>query len=364
MKTKGLPVELRLGTACDTLVIHAISQLNHTIPPARIWQLLVHRLPPKPDYLRVKVRRRLDRIGAVAIKNSVYVLPDRIDTTEDFQWLALEIQRDGGEALVCRSEFIAGISDEDIVARFNADRDEAYRSIRESAAAELDETDLAMISSGTDWRETVRTSYARAQRRLDEVIRLDFFSAEGRSHAEAELRRFLDLLQPKSPQRPDARGDNATEDRQRDSASEPQHPGAIWVTRAGVFVDRMASAWLIRRFIDPEASFKFVDVARYQGAPGELRFDMMPGEYTHDGGMCTFEVLVERFKLHDAGLVAIAEVVHDIDLKDEKFARGEAPGIEAVLTGIVNAVADDHARLSAAFPIFDALYDRFREPPG
>lgn len=126
----------------------------------------------------------------------------------------------------------------------------------------------------------------------------------------------------------------------------------------------MASAWLIRRFIDPEASFKFVNVARYQSAPGELRFDMMSGEYTHDGDMCTFEVLVERFKLHDAGLVAIAEVVHDIDLKDDKFARGEAPGIEAVLTGIVNAVADDDARLSAAFPIFDALYDRFRKPAG
>jgi len=338
--------------------------LNHLTAEPLTWLLFVHRLPPKPDYLRVKVRRRLDRIGAVAIKNSVYVLPDRSDTSEDFQWLALEIQRDGGEALVCRSELIAGISDEDIVARFNAERDEAYRSIRESAAADFDESELATVSSDTDWRETVRTSCARAQRRLDEVIRLDFFGAEGRSHAEAELRRFQDLLHRTSPQRPDARGDKATEDPQRDSGAEPHLSGATWVTRAGVFVDRMASAWLIRRFIDGEASFKFVDVARYEGAPGELRFDTMPGEYTHVGDMCTFEVLVERFKLHDAGLVAIAEVVHDIDLKDDKFARAEAPGIEAVLTGIVNAVADDDARLSAAFPIFDALYDRFREAAG
>src|SRR5687767_2009300 len=204
-----------------------ISQVNQEPPPLRSWLLFVHRLPPKPDYLRVKVRRRLDRIGAVAIKNSVYVLPDRIDTTEDFQWLALEIQRDGGEALVCRAELIAGISDEDIVARFNAERDEAYRSIRDSAAAALDESELASVSSGAEWRETVRTSYARAQRRLDEVIRLDFFGAEGRSHAEAELRRFQDLLQPKPPQRPDPRGDNATEDPKRDSASEPRLPGAV-----------------------------------------------------------------------------------------------------------------------------------------
>jgi hypothetical protein len=122
----------------------------------------------------------------------------------------------------------------------------------------------------------------------------------------------------------------------------------------------MASAWLIRRFIDREAVFKFVSVARYPGAPGEVRFDMMPAEYTHDGDLCTFEVLVERFNLHDPGLDAIEEVVHDIDLKDDKFARSEAAGIEAVLTGIVNASTDDDARLAAAFPLFDALYDRFR----
>ncbi|MDP9177018.1 MAG: chromate resistance protein [Gemmatimonadota bacterium] len=345
-----------------------MSQLNHT-GAFHPWLLLVHRLPPKPDYLRVKVRRRLDRIGALAIKNSVYVLPDRSDTAEDFQWLALEIQRDGGEVLICRSELIAGISDEGIIARFNAERDEAYRSIGESAAADLRASDLRASelgndTSGTDWRETVRKSYARAQRRLDEIVRLDFFGAEGRSNAEAEIRRFHDLLQRKFPQQPDGPGDKATENPQRVSGSEPHLPGATWVTRAGVFVDRMASAWLIRRFIDREAIFKFVRVARYKGAPGEFRFDMVPGEYTHDGNMCTFEVLVERFNLHDPGLVAIAEVVHDIDLKDDKFARSEAPGIEAVLTGIVNAVADDNARLSAAFPIFDALYDRFRKSAG
>jgi hypothetical protein len=126
----------------------------------------------------------------------------------------------------------------------------------------------------------------------------------------------------------------------------------------------MASAWLIRRFIDPQAGFKFVSVARYQGPAGEIRFDMMPAEYTHDGDMCTFEVLIERFLLHDQGLVAISEVVHDIDLKDDKFARDEAPGVEAVLAGIAGASADDDARLAAAFPLFDALYDRFRQSAG
>ena len=321
------------------------------------WLLLVHRLPPKPDYLRVKVKRRLDRIGALAIKNSVYVLPDRSDTTEDFQWLAVEIQRDGGEVIICRSEFIAGFSDEDIVARFNAEREEAYRSIRESAAVDLGAAGTASDPSDTGWRESVQNTYARLQRQLGQAVRLDFFSADGRSNAEEELRRFHDLLQRKPAPANLSPADESREDTLADS----HLTARTWVTRAGVFVDRMASAWLIRRFIDREASFKFVSVARYPGAPGEVRFDMMPAEYTHDGDMCTFEVLVERFKLHDPGLEAIAEVVHDIDLKDDKFARSEAPGIEAVLTGIVNATGDDDSRLTAAFPLFDALYDRFRK---
>lgn len=320
------------------------------------WLMLVHRLPPKPDYLRVKVKRRLDRIGALAIKNSVYVLPDRPDTGEDFQWLALEIQGDGGEVLVCRSELVAGVSDEEIIARFKAERDEAYGSIREAAAANLRAAEVETDASDTDWRESVQNTYARLQRQLEQVVRLDFFGSDGRSGAEEEIRRFHELLQRKPSASAQPSSDELAENAPRGSTL----TGRTWVTRAGVFVDRMASAWLIRRFIDREAVFKFVSVARYPGAPGEVRFDMMPAEYTHDGDLCTFEVLVERFNLHDAGLDAIAEVVHDIDLKDDKFARSEAAGVEAVLTGIVNAASDDDSRLAAAFPLFDALYDRFR----
>ena len=329
---------------------------------AASWLMLVHRLPAKPDYLRVKVRRRLDRIGALAIKNSVYVLPNRAESTEDFEWLALEIQKDGGDALVCRSELVVGITDEEIIERFNAERNEGYRSMKESLAADLREAEQTASASDEAWRENVQNSYARAQRQLDEIARLDFFGAKGRAPAEEELRKFHELLERKSA--PATSQSEASEKATRTSRSATRPHGATWVTRAGVFVDRMASAWLIRRFIDPDARFKFVRVARYPGAPGEFRFDMVPAEFTHDGDMCTFEVLLERFDLHEAGLAAISEVVHDIDLKDERFARSEAPGIEAVLGGIVNAVPDDDARLAAAFPLFDALYDRFRASAG
>jgi hypothetical protein len=134
----------------------------------------------------------------------------------------------------------------------------------------------------------------------------------------------------------------------------------VWVTRAGVFVDRMASAWLIRRFIDPDARFKFVRTARYAALAGEARFDMTRGEYTHEGDRCTFEVLCQRFVLTDAGLSDIAEIVHDIDLKDEKFGRAEADGVAAVLRGITETTDDDSLRIASAANVFDGLLAQFR----
>ena len=133
----------------------------------------------------------------------------------------------------------------------------------------------------------------------------------------------------------------------------------VWVTRADIFVDRMASAWLIRRFIDPAARFKFVPGGRYAAQQGEVRFDMPRGEYTHEGDRCTFEVLCQRFGLDAAGLVAIAEIVHDIDLKDDKFGRPEADGIAVVLRGIATGAPDDESRVQIATNVFDGLFAQF-----
>src|SRR2546430_13163936 len=96
-----------------------------------------------------------------------------------------------------------------------------------------------------------------------------------------------------------------------------------WVTRKGIRVDRIASAWLIRRFIDPEARFKFVSAKGYRPESGDIRFDMFDAEFTHEGDRCTFEVLIERLNISDRGLSPIAEAVYDIDLKDSKFGRDE-----------------------------------------
>jgi hypothetical protein len=133
-----------------------------------------------------------------------------------------------------------------------------------------------------------------------------------------------------------------------------------WVTRKGIHVDRMASAWLIRRFIDPNARFKFVPSKGYQSQPGEIRFDMYEAEFTHEGDRCTFEVLIERMGISDPGLGPIAEIVHDIDLKDAKFVREETPGIDRLIAGIAMANKDDEARLVRGTAVFDDLYEFFK----
>jgi hypothetical protein len=135
--------------------------------------------------------------------------------------------------------------------------------------------------------------------------------------------------------------------------------GRTWVTRRGVQVDRIASAWLIRRFIDPEARFKFVGGHDYAPEEGELRFDMFEAEFTHEGEACTFEVLARRFGLARPGLRALAEIVHAIDLKDARFDRPEAAGLERLLAGIALRHAADEDRLREGASVFDALFASF-----
>ena len=140
--------------------------------------------------------------------------------------------------------------------------------------------------------------------------------------------------------------------------------GRTWVTREGIFVDRIASAWLIRRFIDPDARFRFVPARGHRREPGEIRFDMPGAEYTHEGDRCTFETLVRRFGLDDPALEEIAEIVHDIDLGDGKFEREEAPGIRRVLAGIAASHPGDAARLARGSQMLDELYALLRSERG
>ena len=315
------------------------------------WLLLIHQLPAKPAYARVKVWRRLQALGAVTVKGAVYALPANVETREDFAWLAKEIVESGGEAIVCEAALVDGLSDRELQALFEAARDEDYRRIageaRELAARlgdELPDNALAEIAGQT----------ARLRKQLDAVVAIDFFGADEREPAEG----LLSGLEARLKQE-----DTAVTSERTDAAPASSGPsglkGRVWVTRQGVQVDRIASAWLIRRFVDDGARFKFVPGTGYAALPGELRFDMFEGEYTHRGDRCTFEVLLAEAGLADPALVAIGEIIHDIDLKDGKYGREEAAGIRTLIAGIASAHNDDNQRLERGGAVLDDLYGYF-----
>ncbi|MEL3891643.1 chromate resistance protein ChrB domain-containing protein [Ferrovibrio sp. MS7] len=311
------------------------------------WLLLIHQLPAKPAYLRVKIWRRLQDIGAVAVKKTVYALPIGEQSQEDFAWLLREIAESGGEAMICEARLIEGLSDQEVRAKFNDARDADYQAL----AADIRKLPAtAARDDATAVGADVKAQVTRFRTRMQQIIAIDFFGADRREGTEGILA--------------------ALEARVKDGESQAMPAVAnaalgeltkrTWVTRAGVQVDRIASAWLIRRFIDPAAGFKFVPAKGYEPRKGELRFDMFQGEFTHEGDRCTFEVLIARCGIRDAALDAIAEIVHDIDLKDGKYGRDETPGIARLLGGIAASIVDDKERITKGSEIFEGLYESFR----
>ncbi len=308
--------------------------------------LLIHQLPTHPAYLRVKIGRRLARIGAVALKNSVYVLPSRDGAIEDFQWVRREVVAGGGEATVAEAELVDGLSDREVEAKFREASDAAYsevvREARELAVPlKRRKTRLSVAE-----QEELVTAVERLEERVQAIASNDFFGAPLHASA-AELLRELRMRA--EPPRTSAK---------RPDAAAPVR-GRTWVTRTGIHVDRIGSAWLIRRLIDPEATFKYVEPKGYAPLAGELRFDMFEAEYSHEGDRCTFETLMERFALEEPGLCAVAEVVHDIDLKEAKFGRPETAGFAACVAGLCRTERGDDERLSGGSILFASLLAHF-----
>lgn len=307
--------------------------------------LLIHQIPPRPAYLRVKIGRHLQRIGAAAVKNSVYVLPRNDETLEDFQWVLREVVNGGGDASIVEARFIDGLSDEQVLALFQSAREADYRDLAEQArhvAASFPRRGPPPENR----RNEAANQIARLRQRLSELDAIDFFGAPGREIPEGLVSGMEARMKPSmgshEPARPTVRRE--------------EHLGRTWVTRTGIKVDRMACAWLIKKFIDPQARFKFVPAKGYEPQKGEVRFDMFEAEFTHEGDLCSFEVLLQRFGIADPALDAIAEIVHDVDVKDAKYGREEAPGVGQVVAGIAAAHADDEARLGRGSALFEDLY--------
>jgi hypothetical protein len=310
------------------------------------WLVLIHRLPPTPSYLRVKIGRLLDRIGAVAVKNTVYVLPKSDDAQEHFQWIVKKVLQEGGEATVLEARFVVGLKDSEVERLFRDARDQDYRELLKQAR-EL-QPSLARSLAGRKRRSKVESELRRLRRQLGEVVAMDFFGAPGRQAAELLISGLEERLRA---------AEDVPVQRAPTSYRPEDYRGRTWVTRKDIHVDRMACAWLIRRFIDPSATFRFVPGKTHVPHNGEVRFDMFEGEFTHEGDKCSFEVLIERLKLGDQALRPLAEIVHDIDLRDEKFRRPETPGIESVIRSIAHSHASDTDRVARASAVLDDLYE-------
>jgi len=291
--------------------------------------MLIHQLPPKPLYLRARVRNSLARIGAVALKNAVYVVPrdERgAEVVGSLRAIAAEAVRGGGEAFLCEAQFLDAGIDAALIRESRAARDADYEALATSLAGNPDSPGLT-----------------RVRKRFERIERIDFFQSDARNRVEDLLRRA------------EARAGRSPEGTKDPLA---KWKGRSWATRRGIHIDRIASAWLIRRFLDSKARFRFVD-PKEPAARGELRFDMPDGDFTHEGDRCTFETVIARAGLQHRALRQVAEIVHDVDLKDGKFARPEAARVERLINALLLESPGDEERLERGMDLFDSLYRSF-----
>jgi hypothetical protein len=298
-------------------------------------------MPAQPSGFRVKVWRKLQEIGAIAVKNGVYLLPLTPASLEHFQWLRQEIQDAKGEAAIFAADAVGSTESQEIVRAFREARDADYLAILE----DLDTLEKVLAD---DEERSSSDELTRLRQQLDRVVSIDFFEAPRRSETLAACRRCEALVRAPIPTaEPIAACRTSTYRNRR------------WVTRKRPHIDRLASAWLIRRYIDSEARFAFVD----EGArlrKDDVPFDMFGVDFDHRGDDCTFETLRKAFGLEEPALEAIARVVHDADLKDGKFGRRDAEGIERAVRALGTRLADRKA-LEVCLHLFDGLFEIVRQ---
>lgn len=318
------------------------------------WLLLIHQIPARPSYLRVRVRRSLQKLGAVPIKNSVYALPNDARLRASLDTLVKEIEAGKGGAFYCEANLLGGIIDQTVINTFNESRGDEFRAITVDAkkvAAKFPKKEKHENSGLSSLEQAI----SKLRRRFTDVAALDFFSAPAREACEAALNELEHRFHSSR---------SGTAVIAKELVSLKDLKGRTWVTRQGIHADRMACAWLIRRFIDPEANFKFVDYKHYKHRAREIRFDMVDAEFTHVGDLCSFEVLIDRMNFKDKALRRISEIIHDIDIKDNKHQRSEAPGIEHLIKGLVLTQKRDQDRMERSSQIFDDLYEYFKLTEG
>jgi hypothetical protein len=296
------------------------------------WLLLLFSLPATHKAERVAVWRKLKKSGAIQITTSTYLLPDDPGRYEYFQWLTKEIRDAGGDATLVRAREIEGLPNEKLVELFNKAREIEYAALRKTLralGARRKTRDLQTFAGDLD----------RIRKQFREIRENDFFDSPRAQDVEMLLRKTEGAPQSKGT---------------LPKVNPRNYRGKTWLTRPRPEIDRVGSAWLIRRFIDPKA--KFVFASKASARPGAISFDMLDAEFSHHGEDCTFETLTRRFGIQDKAVGKLGQMVHDADLDDAKFQRSECIGIDRVLKGWAKRGMSDEAILEYGFECFDGLY--------
>ena len=323
-----------------------------TVPSRRHWLLFIHQLPSHPSNLRVTTWRRLQQIGAIPLKQAVYALPDTPDAREDFEWLKTEVKAAGGEASVFAADSVDAWSDDALVEEFRRVRQELYGELARDVEHALKRAARVRRAKGTR-APALRRLLDIFRERLVAAEKIDFFGSAGRDGVLTLLRQLEEQIQGTSRQaEPPGQGDR--------SGRMTSFQGRSWITRPRPGVDRMGSAWLIRRFIDPQARFGFA--ADRESVPEHgVPFDMFGVEFSHQGGGCTFETLCSTFGIDEPALLRIAAIVHDLDLKDGRFGASECNTVGALIEGLQLAYQNDDALLEQGMTLFESLYRSFQQ---
>lgn len=315
------------------------------------WLLFFYSVPAKPVSSRMKIWRMLAKAGAVSLKGAVYILPCSDDHYEFCQWLVSSVAAVQGEAAFVRIDRIETIKDADIIEIFDLQRAKDYLGLEKR----LDELERKVRTIG---KGAAVMSDRKIEEELNRFVKefqqaggIDFFFSDARKELEKRMEVVASEIAALS------RAETLKQEVEVVPRSAVNYQAKLWVTRKRPFVDRMASAWLIKRFIDKEAKFGFVEESEIEGLGQDaVSFDVRGGDFSHVGDLSTFEVLLKAFGLKEKSLGTMAEIVHQVDLKDEKFSNPAAEGLREILEGIRKTAISDHEALEKGMDIMEMLY--------
>jgi hypothetical protein len=296
------------------------------------WLLIVFSLPTKSASQRVEIWRKLQRYGTLALPSSGYLLPNNSVNHERMEWLAAAIRTYKGQASVVEVQRFDDLPAAQLKKLFVEARSRDYQQLLREAKKVL-ELSPARRPGGR---------LNRIRRRFLELQDIDFFGNPLRTKLENVLAHADASETARS-----GRGDK------RKSA---EYVSRLWMTRPRPGIDRVSSAWLIRRFIDPKARFIFG--AEPSAHAEAIPFDMFCQQgFGHRGEDCTFETLQKEFSIKDGGVKRIAQIIHDADLGDEKFGRVEGQGLDKVLNGWAKQDLPDDELLLRGMDLIEGLYE-------